>query len=310
MADKRSISDATIADIRRRFVAGEPKKTIAHAMGLDRETVQKYTVGIDVAKEQAKLHTANVSKGLPEEIVEKFEHFNIDTVGRWLLLSDLHFPFHNRKVIETAIDRAKKDGVVGVILNGDILDSHEVSDFDKEPTAPRYVKEIEQGNQFLDWLDGKLPTARIIYKEGNHEERLKRYIIKRAPALFGLDVVTLPALLDFKQRGVEWVGDKRVIRLGNLAVIHGHEFQRGISAPVNPARGFFLRGKECVIGGHHHQTSEHHGKTLSGKQRAAWSTGCCCGLHPPYMPVNEWNLGYAMVELFDGGEFDVRNVRV
>ena len=43
MAATKVLSDKSIAEIRRRFVGGEPKKTIAHNMGVDRETVQNCT---------------------------------------------------------------------------------------------------------------------------------------------------------------------------------------------------------------------------------------------------------------------------
>jgi predicted phosphodiesterase len=304
----RPLPDATIEKIRAEYTAGKTKSAIARQFGIDRQTVIDYTAGMKPNKAAAVTHSD--ANELPPSIDQAFTPHTIKRPGRWLILSDVHIPFHDSTVIKCAIERAREVGVVGVLLNGDILDSHELSDFDREPDAVRYVQEREYGLQFLGWLRGQLPSAALVYKEGNHEERLKRYIIKRAPALFGLEAVTLPALLDFKRFGVEWVDRKRIVQFGHLAVVHGHEFKSGISAPVNPARGFFLRAKECVLGGHHHQTSEHHEPSLSGRPLAAWSTGCCCGLNPQYMPVNKWNHGFAIVDLRKGGGFSVQNLRV
>jgi hypothetical protein len=42
-----------------------------------------------------------------------------------------------------------------------------------------------------------------------------------------------------------------------------------------------------------------------------WSLGCMCELHPPYMPLNKWNHGFAIVDLDDNGtDFEVRNKRI
>jgi hypothetical protein len=39
-----------------------------------------------------------------------------------LVLSDLHFPYHELPAIETAIDYGFKNGVDAIYLNGDVID--------------------------------------------------------------------------------------------------------------------------------------------------------------------------------------------
>jgi hypothetical protein len=48
---------------------------------------------------------------------------------------------------------------------------------------------------------------------------------------------------------------------------------------------------------------------MNGKITTTWSTGCLCELHPEYMPINKWNLGFAIVDMADD-MFDVRNKRI
>jgi predicted phosphodiesterase len=247
---------------------------------------------------------------LPAPVDKAYTPFAIDTPGTWLILSDVHLPFHDRRVVELAVTSATKSGARGVLLNGDILDSHELSTFDKTPEDPRYVDEIKAGKQFLAYFRDRLPKARIVYKDGNHEERLISYLTRRAPALFGLELLSLPSLLEFKTFGVEHVSDRRVIQLGRLNVVHGHEYRPNITAPVNPARGLFLRAKASAICGHLHQTSEHHEPTIAGKPLGCWSVGCACQLNPQYSPLNRWNHGFALVDVDAGGGFSVRNLRV
>ncbi len=246
--------------------------------------------------------------GIPDAHREAYEPYMLDDPGRWLVLSDIHVPYHDRRTIELAVAEAKRRGVVGVLLNGDTLDSHEVSNHDKDPTAPRYIDEVETGRKLLAYLRGQFPKVNLILKEGNHEERLSRYVIQRAPALFGLDGVDLPALLRLKQFGAQWVSEKRVIHLGKLCVVHGHEYRGG--GGVMPARWLYLRTRYVAMCGHFHRSSEYGDRDIRGKEERAWSVGCACFLHPKYMPLNSWNNGFAFVEVGKGGEFSVENKRV
>lgn len=247
---------------------------------------------------------------LPTPVSRSFEPVLFPETSKWLILSDIHLPYHDVPTVELAIRAARRKKNCNVLLNGDILDSHEISSFDKDPRAPRYIEERQACIEFLRYLREKLPNSRIIYKAGNHEDRLERYLMRRAPALFGLESVKFENIMELDNFGVEYVGDKRVIRLGPLNVLHGHEYKNTIQTPVNPARGLFLRSKTIAMGGHFHQTSEHHEPTLEGKPKGCWSTGCACQLNPPYCPLNKWNHGFAFVDVCNENMFSVDNLRV
>ena len=60
------------------------------------------------------------------------------------------------------------------------------------------------------------------------------------------------------------IRNKRILLAGKLNIIHGHELARGLTDPVNPARGFYNKAKNNVIGGHHHRTSEHPESDING----------------------------------------------
>lgn len=185
---------------------------------------------------------------------------------------------------------------------------HELSDHEKDPSLPRYVDEVEAGQKLLGWIRRELPDARIVYKLGNHEERLQRYIMARAAAFVDLEAVTIAGMLKFRDYDIEEVKDKRVIQLGKLHVLHGHEYRGG--GGVSPARWLYLKARSRVLCGHFHRTSDYHGKNVGQRFESAWSVGCACDLHPSYAPLNEWNNGYAMVDLDKDGDFTVRNMRV
>lgn len=245
---------------------------------------------------------------LPEPVPQTYTPFEANTPGTWLILGDVHLPFHDRRTVELAIEEARRRGVVGVLLNGDILDSHEVSDHARDRDALDYADEIQVGRQFLAWLRHRLPNARLLLKEGNHDHRVDRYVLANAPALAALEGITLPAFLKLADHGVEWVGDNRPVMLGKLPVLHGHEYRGG--GGVNPARWLFLKAVSTAMCGHFHRTSEHHQRGLNQKSHGVWSVGCACYLHPRYARLNEWNHGFAFATVYGDGNFMVENKRV
>jgi predicted phosphodiesterase len=240
-------------------------------------------------------------------------HFNdwgplqIDGRTRALVLSDIHIPYHDRGALVTAIRYGRQNRVDTVILNGDTCDFFSVSRWEKDPRKRKLKREIETAREFLATLRQLFPKARIIFKIGNHEERWESYLSVKAPELLGVDDFELGSILKLNDQGIELVGDKRPIRLGQLNLVHGHEYKFAISNPVNAARGLFLRAKAYAMCGHFHQSSYHTEKTIEQKIVATWSTGCLCEMHPDYAPLNNWAHGFAVVDVFPDGKFEVQN---
>lgn len=248
---------------------------------------------------------------LPDPIERDTSPIVLDNPGHWLILSDVHIPFHDKTTIELAAKRAKDRNVTGIVLNGDILDCLGLSSkFHARPDDHTFKLERQYGIQFFAWLRFQFPKARIVYKLGNHEERLENYVAEKAPQLFDIAELSMSSLLELEAVGAELVQDCRLIYVGKLPVLHGHEYRQGISAPVNPARGWFLKAVHTILVGHSHQTSEHHARDVTGKAIATWSTGCACHLKPRYDPFAKWNHGFAFVEVANNGDFTVTNHRV
>jgi len=226
--------------------------------------------------------------------------------GNVLVISDLHVPYHSEDAIEAALNW--RDDFDMILINGDFMDFHHLSTFVKDAKAARLAEEVEAGRQMLDYLASY--GRPIFFKEGNHDERLVNYMYMRAPDVGELDLWRIDKLLDFEKHGITHIGDKRrVVVAEHLNVLHGHELTRGIAAPVNPARGAFLRSKVCTLVGHSHKTSQHDESTLDGTLIACWSTGCLCELSPYYSPYSGWNHGFAFVEVDENG-FTVHNKKI
>jgi predicted phosphodiesterase len=249
---------------------------------------------------------------LPKSEAKPWEPYRLDA-RNVLTLSDLHFPYHAELAIEAALaygDEIKPDAI---LINGDGFDFYAISRHDKDPTKPKMLHELECGRQFLGHLRSRFGGVPIVWKLGNHEERLDAYLQQNAPLLFDVPAFRnfwhQPA--GFVEHGITIIGEQRPILLGKLPVFHGHELGRGtIAAPVNPARGAFLRTQHTVLVGHSHQTSGHASAGLWHSEVFCWSTGCLCDTSPEYARVNRWNWGFAHVTVDENGDFEVRNMRI
>lgn len=322
-----SIPPDLIRRVREVYSRCRSKRRTAAACGVSEGTVYKHVQDIDAANREVVLamptlapapaesgptfalpDAAGDEPGLPDAIDEGGYPIHYEDPGRWLVLSDVHIPFHSNPVIRSAVDEAVSRGVDHVLLNGDLADCFQVSDHQRDPDLAAFEVEIEKVSQFLRWLRHRLPDARIVWREGNHENRLRRYIVAKASELRHLKCLHLPELAGLSGVGGEWHQDKRILWLGKLAVLHGHELRGG--GGVNVGRWLYLQVGGTALMGHLHRTSEHHEPSISGRLHGCWSAGCACSLTPQYLRINKWNSGYAFVVVHAGGDFEVVNRRV
>lgn len=227
-----------------------------------------------------------------------------------LSISDVHVPYHDRESLQTIVRFAKRRHTPGVLLlNGDFGDFYGISRFERDPKRRDLRDEIELQKQGLAWLSSQFPKARRVFKIGNHEQRWDKFIWNKAPELWNLDAVQLHNILDFDKIGFERVDDQPIMA-GKLPILHGHELPRGMSSPVNHARGAFLRTLHSLLVGHGHRTSTHCEPDMFGREVTTWSQGCVCELTPPYMRISKWNWGFAIIDVAKDGQFDVHNYRL
>jgi predicted phosphodiesterase len=245
---------------------------------------------------------------LPHSDESQYEPFLINGYKRIAVLSDIHIPYHSVEALTAAIKFCKKEKPDAILLNGDTIDCHRLSRFIKDPSKRNFADELNDFKQLFNVLQKEF-RCKIFFKIGNHEERYENFLFEKAKELAGVEEFDFENILKARANGVEIISNRRVMKIGELYGIHGHEYIGGISAPVNPARGLFLRGKVSCFQGHNHQTSEHTEPTMSGKMITTWSIGCLSELHPAYMPLNKWNHGFAIIDT-DGRNYEFRNKRI
>jgi hypothetical protein len=251
----------------------------------------------------------------PLPLHSKKEPYNLPVVGDILYVGDLHVPYHEPFAIRAMIEYCKDHyDIKAVVFNGDTMDCYDLSSFAKSHDAPTMQEEVDLCEDVLDVFQDAFPGDGVkwIWKDGNHEQRLHRYVCRNVPELASLIVESPADLVRARERGFEYVGPLQLILAGKLLVVHGHEIKMN-SPGVNAARTLWLRAKTTALTHHLHTTCMHTEKSLgyNAKTHMCWSVGCLSDLQPDYNPhSNKYNLGFAVQQLKPDGNFRIDNKRI
>lgn len=206
--------------------------------------------------------------------------------------SDIHIPFEDKKAVRAFMDTCEVTQPNVIVLNGDIMDMFMLSKFTKgEGRNP--AEEVEETRELLRDLRRRCPKSDIYYVIGNHETRLERYVLNKAPELSSLveDVFSILKVSDFNIRGCAslTVNDNLVFKHGTLL---GNK--SGLSA-IKEMENAYMSG----CSGHTHRLCKYIARK-SGRKFFWIETGCLCDLNPEYMVNPNWQQGFAVVEIVNG----------
>lgn len=229
-----------------------------------------------------------------------------------LWMSDIHLPNHDIDAINLATKFGIDKKINCIVLGGDILDNTPFTSHDSPPPSADDVRDwFEYAEILFSHLRTLFPKAHIVWIEGNHDNWYVRYLMKKAPMLFNDEYFRLPQRLNLKKYNIDFHDQNVILRAGKLHMAHGHTIVRGFMAPVNAARGVFMRAKSSMMVGHVHTTSNHSETTIKEEPISCWSVGCLCTLAPDYDPHNtKHNLGFAHILVEKDGSFAVDNKRI
>ena len=302
----RTLAKRLVRDTKGAITVEQARKRIMHLFGVNGKHHRKKTNPAFFRKPRK----AGAGYAMPRSVAPKWTPHVVNVKGHIGIISDVHVPYHDEIAVTAAVSHLKDVGLSALLLNGDIADFYSISRYMKDPKQRDFKAELEAVREFVRWIRQEFPAIPIIYKLGNHEERWQHWLWQHAAEISDDPRMSLCAWLDFNANDVTLVEDQRPVMLGKLPVFHGHELPRGMAAPVNAARGVWMRIKGTGLVGHHHRSSNHTESDWRHKETASWSVGCLCDLTPEYSRVNGWNHGFAVATIHDGGTFDVQNYRV
>mgnify|MGYP001563937148 FL=1 len=222
----------------------------------------------------------------------------------WVILNDLQIPFQDRPVLDLVLNFIDDLKPHGVILNGDVVDCYSLSTFDKNPLQDAGLdREIRESSTLLARL-AKVTKERW-WLGGNHEDRLRR-VLWDSPKFARIKALQFPELFHVAEHGFRWKPYGGILWLGKLLVTHGslvlkHSGWTG--------RAHFDKYGNSVIIGHTHRLGVYYRTNAKGVH-AAWENGCLCKLTPEYVQYPDWQQGFSVVHVGDGGFFSVQQIPI
>jgi predicted phosphodiesterase len=260
----------------------------------------------DIMKEHRPMNPYN----LPEVEERNREPFQIPTgVKRMLVLADLHIPYYHIPSVEKAIQTGLDKKIDCILLLGDVLDNHNLSSYEKDPTRRSQEEELAICKAFLVRLR-EIFDVPIYWAKGNHDVRWESYIRRNAKDLATLKNFQLESVLALHEQNIITIDDKTIIRAGNLTLHHGH-YLFGKFGSENPCKALLDKTGTDFMIGHLHRHLEVERVTVSGRKRA-YVLGCLSevGLNVDYNPItNQYRRGFAVVNLESDGNFEVEMIR-
>jgi len=265
-----------------------------------------------VKNESKNLEVEEVQESIEIQVTEKINSkINIVSKNKGLfkvlVLSDIHGVFIDNKAWQVVLSVVKNNEFDEIVLNGDILDFPLISKHDKKlfqiPVMQNYseVLEIEFTKKaILKPLRDAAPDANIVFRLGNHEERLTegKYSVaaERLAKLFKhYNTSELDQMLDLKSMNIEY--DPAEVRnyFDKFDIVHGLSLAK--TAPRNNINMYMGSGTS----GHSHRLNSTYVKNK--KHPYVWmESGCLRTIdNVEYLTtanVADWMQGFVTV-VFD-----------
>lgn len=179
-----------------------------------------------------------------------------------------------------------------IVHMGDLADFYALSFYDKDPErAYKLKEELKISNSLLDDLDA-LGAKEKDFIEGNHCDRLARYLRSKAPEL--ADLVSVEKVLKLNERGWRFTKYKDHIRIGKLYLTH----DAGTSGKYATSRAMDAFQSSVVIGHHHSMSYLVEGDALGNHAVAAQFGWLGDAEAADYMKrfqiMRKWSLGFGL----------------
>jgi predicted phosphodiesterase len=190
-----------------------------------------HTPKLKSKSERANIFAVSIEKHLedyvPREIPEPLPLSPNITIAS---ISDIHWPFENKKVVKRFIEYCGDEKPDKVIINGDAADQYSHAKFPRSHNVftPEEEENLwrERNTQF--WIDVKKvhPNAECYQLLGNHDVRVFKRTMEVQPQIEHWVKKYMAEL--FKFDGVTTIMDPREeLIFGNIAIFHGYRSKLG-----------------------------------------------------------------------------------
>ena len=227
-----------------------------------------------------------------------------------VVFPDIHFPNHDEKAFNCALNIIKKVKPTGFLCLGDFADGESVSHWQwrkkkRPPTEyqlPMIYKEIDEVNEGLDQIDSALKSVKCkkkIMVQGNHELWFDNFVEENPY----LDHLGSRKAFKIDSRGYKWYPYGKIFKVlgSKLYAYHGGHY-----GGIAHARTHALQFGCNIIYGHTHDSQKATVQHIDGAHMAH-SLGCLTDMTKDYLKGRPTNSSHnvGVEDIFTNGNFNL-----
>lgn len=311
LSDKRVSSDQAMSEVIQAKAKVIALQKELSAVKRDRDDVYQEYRDLQAAKYPVKL-TARSIKRSKGDLIR-------------IIANDVHGVMMDRPAVDAFLSDLNRWNPDEIVLNGDIIEcggflaAHHTLGYVAQTTY-NYQDDVAAANWFLDQVQAAAPKAQIHFIEGNHEDRVERWVVDQTlrhtrDSEFLRQLVSPEYLLKLNHRGIAFYrrSVEHVpglppgwIKLGKIFFVHE------LSGSKNAARDSVSRTAGNVVYAHTHR-EDSASIVLPGVGLVkAWNPGCLCQLRPLWRHSDPtgWSHGYGVQIIEKSGDFLHLNIPI
>ncbi len=252
-----------------------------------------------------------------------------------VVVGDQQAPFYDKNLHRLFLEWLEWNQPSRGIVLGDLIDFPDISRHPSDPDNVASVQEcLQSGYEILRDYVAASPNTKWQFIRGNHDQRLRQYIIDKSPYIYDLHRATtdvdaekeyahnLAWLMRFDELGIELVNtngtyeDAQIVLSKNLAVRHGWVVRQG--SGVSALKTLEQTHHSIIVGHTHRQSIVYHTThdvDHTPTTLVAVEAGCMCQINnqiddsgkrfPSYGVYPDWQQGWAIINLHQDGKFYV-----
>ena len=264
----KGLSDATIADA----------LSTELGVSLTRDAVKGRASRIGLEKDEENGAKALFTKP------RQYEHLELSRLrdGSRVLIAfnDMQIPFQDTPSVKAVLRFSHDFEPTHVVVAGGGMDFYLMSQFDHNPSRQfRFKDELEIGHRIIKDIELATPKADRYWLDGNHEDRLRRWLWRNGAVIAGLPSLEPQKLLHLDDWSYQTYGSS----LNVMGVVIEH----GEGGTGNMARSMFTKRGTSGICGHSHRLHDLHVTNAGGEFRYI-ENGCLCSLKPEFVARPNW----------------------
>lgn len=242
-----------------------------------------------------------------------------------VIVNDVHGSMMDRAAVLAFLGDLERWKPDEIVLNGDIVEcggflaAHHTLSYVGQTTYS-FQDDIAAGNWFLDEIQKAAPSAQIHFIEGNHEDRVERWVVDQTmrhqrDSEFLRGLVSPEYLLKLKERGIIYYRRSEThvpglppgwVKLGKVFFVHE------LGGSKNAARDSVTKTAGNVVYAHTHREDSASVVLPAVGLVKAWNPGCLCQMQPlwQHSKPTDWSHGYGVQVIASSGNFLHLNIPI